>query len=210
MDNNISKSDNAHSLSLEAGRYLTPTTQVSARVSHSERLPASQELYANGAHLATNTWERGNLQLDKESTDGIELSLRYDNNKNFDLSTSVFYNDTDDYIYAKTQDLVTDGESKGFRLVDYHQSDAKHYGGEIKARYYLNDYISIGGFSDIAIIELKDKQLGSKYAPDWLRLESAATLLRSSINLMWCCQAITVMSKIRWQSLSTLRPAIIW
>ncbi|UNK05348.2 TonB-dependent receptor [Psychrobacter raelei] len=165
MDNNISKSDNAHSLSLEAGRYLTPTTQVSARVSHSERLPASQELYANGAHLATNTWERGNLQLDKESTDGIELSLRYDNNKNFDLSTSVFYNDTDDYIYAKTQDLVTDGESKGFRLVDYHQSDAKHYGGEIKARYYLNDYISIGGFSDIAIIELKDKQLGSKYAP---------------------------------------------
>ncbi|WP_227675378.1 TonB-dependent receptor [Psychrobacter sp. H7-1] len=30
---------------------------------------------------------------------------------------------------------------------------------------YFGFGISIGGFSDIAIIELKDKQLGSKYAP---------------------------------------------
>lgn len=164
-DNHINKTHSGTSVSLEGGKYITPTTQISARVSHSERLPASQELFADGAHLATNTWERGNILLDKESTNGVELTLRYDNNDDFDISASAFYNDSEDYIYAKTQDVISKGESAGFRLVDYAQSDAKHYGGEIKARYYINDRLSIGSFADIALIELEDSTLDSKYAP---------------------------------------------
>ncbi|WP_019671996.1 TonB-dependent receptor [Psychrobacter lutiphocae] len=164
-DNSIKKSHSGTSVSLEGGRYLAPHHQVSARLSHSQRLPASQELFANGAHLATNSWERGNTQLDKEKTNGVELTYRYNNKENFEFSTSAFYNDSQDYIYAKTQDLVTEGESAGFRLVDYAQSDAKHYGGEVTARYYLTPNISIGSFADIAIIKLDDRSLNSRYAP---------------------------------------------
>lgn len=164
-ENNIDKAHTGTSVSLEGGKYLTPNTQLSARISHSERLPSSQELFSNGAHLATNTWERGNDQLTEESTNGIELTLRFDNGNSFETSISAFYNDSKDYIYAKTQDVVTEGESAGFRLVDYVQSDAKHYGGEIQSRYYLNNSISIGSFADIALITLDSNNLTSKYAP---------------------------------------------
>lgn len=165
VDNDIQKRHTGTSFSIEGGRYLSPTTQAALRLSHSERLPAPQELFANGAHLATNTWERGNPQLLKEQTNGAELSLRYDNNDNFEGRLSAFYNQTEGYIYAKTQDIVREGESAGFQLVDYTQTDAKHFGGEIQARYYLTDAISIGSFADIALIELDDASLTRKYAP---------------------------------------------
>ncbi|WP_242678550.1 TonB-dependent receptor [Psychrobacter pygoscelis] len=175
---NISKSYTGTSVSLEGGKYLSPTSQVSARISHTQRLPAPQELFADGAHLATNTWERGNLNLNPEKTNGVELTYRFNNRdanrantsnasnqSGFDASVTGFYNQTQDYIYAKTQDVVTTGESAGFKLVDYSQTDAKHYGGEVKARYYLNDMLSFGGFADLALIELEDNSLGRKYAP---------------------------------------------
>ena len=172
---NISKSYAGTSVSLEGGKYLTPNSQISARISHTQRLPASQELFADGAHLATNTWERGNLNLNPEKTNGVELTYRFNNRdsnrattgkkSSIDASITGFYNQTQDYIYAKTQDVVTSGESAGFKLVDYSQTDAKHYGGEIKARYYLNDMLSFGGFADLALIELEDNTLQRKYAP---------------------------------------------
>lgn len=161
---NLSRSQTGSSFSLEGGKYLTNNSQISVRASHSQRLPTAQELYANGAHLATNAWERGNSQLNKEVTNGIELTYRY-NNQKFETSTSIFYNDIKDYIYAKTQDIIKSGESAGFRLIDYNQTDAKHYGGEITTRYRINKNLSIGGFADIALIELQDKTLQRKYAP---------------------------------------------
>ncbi|WP_227431143.1 TonB-dependent receptor [Psychrobacter sp. I-STPA6b] len=172
---NISKSYAGTSVSLEGGKYLSPNSQVSARISHTQRLPAPQELFANGAHLATNTWERGNLNLNPEKTNGIELTYRFNNRDSnrtttgkqsgFDASITGFYNQTNDYIYAKTQDVVTSGESAGFKLVDYSQTDAKHYGGEVKARYHFNNMLSVGGFADLALIELEDNSLERKYAP---------------------------------------------
>ncbi len=177
--NNISKSFSGTSVSVEGGKYLSPNSQISARISHTQRLPAPQELFADGAHLATNTWERGNLNLNPEKTNGVELTYRFNNrntnqtasntNSNnrsgFDASVTGFYNQTDDYIYAKTQDVVTSGESAGFKLVDYSQTNAKHYGGEVKARYHFNNMLSVGGFADLALIELEDNSLQRKYAP---------------------------------------------
>lgn len=178
-DNNTSKGYAGTSASVEGGRYLSPNSQLSVRLSHSQRLPASQELFANGAHLATNTWERGNPQLDIEKTNGIELTYRFDNAPTrtaagnqgvFNTQISGFYNDTSNYIYAQTRDMIRQGESAGFALVDYAQSDAQHYGGEISSRYYLTDHISVGGFADIALIKLKNQSAdsshhNSRYAP---------------------------------------------
>ncbi len=45
-------------------------------ITHAERGPTAQELYANGAHLATNTFEVGNPNLGAESSLGFDLNLR--------------------------------------------------------------------------------------------------------------------------------------
>lgn len=176
-ENQLQKSQSATSVSLEGGKYVTMNTQLSARLSHSERLPAAQELFANGAHLATNTWERGNTQLNKERTYGAEVSARFDDGQDFSGSVSAFYNDIQDYIYAKTQDIVQSGESAGFRLIDYTQSDAKHFGGEVEGRYRINDYLTVKGFADLALIKLKNSGQDQSYAPRLVAPRVGAELL---------------------------------
>jgi iron complex outermembrane receptor protein len=48
-----------------------------ATVAHTERAPTAIELYANGPHLATETFELGNPLVDQESALSFELSARY-------------------------------------------------------------------------------------------------------------------------------------
>lgn len=45
------------------------------QLAHSERAPSDAELFANGPHLATHTWETGNSRLGLEKSSSIELGL---------------------------------------------------------------------------------------------------------------------------------------
>lgn len=66
------------SFSGSTGIVFMPNDEYSAAftITHAERAPTAQELYANGAHLATNTFEVGNPNLDVESSLGFDLNLR--------------------------------------------------------------------------------------------------------------------------------------
>lgn len=50
--------------------------QASATLGHTERAPAYHELYANGPHLATAAWERGDPALGVERSRHLELGLQ--------------------------------------------------------------------------------------------------------------------------------------
>lgn len=152
IENNTQRDFSNTSASIEAGKTLFDGHKISARLSHSARTPTAQELYAQGAHIATNTYERGNPQLKSEQTNALELSYQgfFDD---MDIKTTVFASLSSDYIYAKTTDM----NDSGVRLIDYIGADAKSYGAEIEARYYVNDIVSIGGFADTAILSVKDK-----------------------------------------------------
>lgn len=57
-----------------AGQYrLSGGWQAVGQLAHSERAPGDAELFAQGPHLATHTWERGNAGLGLEKSDSIEL-----------------------------------------------------------------------------------------------------------------------------------------
>lgn len=49
---------------------------VSVALTSAERAPAAEELYADGAHAATRTFEIGDATLGKERSRGLELALR--------------------------------------------------------------------------------------------------------------------------------------
>lgn len=60
------------------GRYaLTPALALVGIVSHNERAPSYDELYADGPHDATGAFERGNPSLPKERSNSLELGLEY-------------------------------------------------------------------------------------------------------------------------------------
>lgn len=59
-----------------AGQYRLPQGwQATAQAAHSERAPSDAELFANGPHLATRTWETGQSGLGLEKSDSFELGL---------------------------------------------------------------------------------------------------------------------------------------
>lgn len=133
---------NAYSVSGAANWAFAPDYKLSLVASHQERLPLAQELYADGKHLATNTYERGNQNLDVEKSNNLELGLHYETDR-FDYHVHVYHNWFDSYIYAQTAD-----QFENFRLVDYTQDKAKFYGTEAQASYALNDLYKLSVFGD--------------------------------------------------------------
>ncbi|WP_180190423.1 zinc piracy TonB-dependent receptor ZnuD [Acinetobacter sp. YH01009] len=121
---------------------FAPNYKLSLVGSHQERLPLAQELYADGKHFATNTYERGNENLDVEKSNNLELGFHYEKDQ-LDYHVHVYHNWYDNYIYAATKDNF-----ENFRLVDYTQDKAKFYGVEAQVGYAVNDMYKLSVFGD--------------------------------------------------------------
>ncbi|MFZ7791138.1 zinc piracy TonB-dependent receptor ZnuD [Acinetobacter lwoffii] len=135
-------SDTGVSASTAANWGFAPNYKLSVVGSHQQRLPLAQELYADGIHFATNTYERGNEDLDVEKSNNLELGLHYEGDK-LDYHVHVYHNWFDNYIYGSTTDSEGD-----FRLVDYTQDKARFYGTEAQAGYQINDMYKLSVFGD--------------------------------------------------------------
>lgn len=155
--------DSATSVSAAAIWEFVPDYSLTLAVTRSERLPHAQELYARGIHLATNTYECGliphpltcggmenNAELATETASNVELTLRK-NVGDLTFAVGAFYNDIDDYIYARTLDQFED-----FRLIKYTQGDVEFTGFEAETTYRVSDSLSATLFGDYVRAELKD------------------------------------------------------
>lgn len=159
----------AFSVSGAANWEFAPNYKLSLVTSHQERLPLAQELYADGGHFATNTYELGNDQLSKEKSNNVELGFHYDDNT-FDYHVHVYHNWFDDYIYAQTLDRYKD-----FRLVQYAQDKARFYGAEAEAGYQISPIYKLGVFGDYVRGKIDNKnapcvpagRLGTKVNADF-------------------------------------------
>ncbi|MPW43614.1 zinc piracy TonB-dependent receptor ZnuD [Acinetobacter guerrae] len=134
--------DHTFSYSGAANWLFAPNYKLSLVASHQERMPLAQELYANGKHLATNTYEIGNENLNPEKSNNIELGFHYDTDT-LNYHVHVFHNWFDDYIYARTLDRY-----ENFRLVQYTQDEARFYGVEGEISYQLSPRYKTTLFGD--------------------------------------------------------------
>ena len=130
------------SASAAANWEFAPNYKLSVVGSHQQRLPLAQELYADGLHFATNTYELGNPDLDKETSNNLELGLHYEGDK-LDYHVHVYHNWFDDYIYGET--VAQNGNLRG---VQYTQDKARFYGTEAQAGYQINDMYKLSVFGD--------------------------------------------------------------
>lgn len=73
-----------------------------------QRAPSTEELYSNGAHHATGTFDVGDPALAKEVSRNVDLSLRKVHG-DWRWSVSVFANRVRDYVYAANVDSDGDG-----------------------------------------------------------------------------------------------------
>ena len=137
-------------LSLSAGINFLVAEHLHLRLNaqRAQRAPSAEELYADGPHLATLSYERGNLGLDKETAHNLDISLSRDQGR-WTWDFGVFYNRINDYIALREVDGNGDGEADRvdesgalqpdgeLLLVDYVQQDAEFYGAEASMGYKL-------------------------------------------------------------------------
>lgn len=137
------------SLSGSAVWHFTPGWSGALSLSRSQRAPSAQELYADGVHLATNTFEIGDAGLHVETANAVELTLRK-NEGSLTGSVSAYHYVYDDYIFARTLDQFED-----FRLIRYSQADATFTGVEGELTQRFTPWLSGTVFGDYVRGELK-------------------------------------------------------
>jgi iron complex outermembrane receptor protein len=116
----------------------TPDYAVALSLAYTQRPPTYVELFANGPHVATGTFEIGDPDLDTEDSFSIDLSLRKKAGW-VTGSASVFYYRFDNFIsLAPTGADFTDPDSgEIIPIFTYDAVGADFHGGEIETTFHL-------------------------------------------------------------------------
>lgn len=134
--------------------------QIGLTAVHGQRAPAIEELYVNGIHHGTATFQVGDQTLRKEAHNNVDLSLRKTSGF-MRWKINAFYNRFNHYIFYKSVDsngdriadrvnhegeLAADGE---FLVQNLAQTDAVFYGAEAEVIFSLKpDSLDLRLFTD--------------------------------------------------------------
>jgi len=109
------------------------------------RSPSAFDLFANGLHEATSTFERGNPNLKTETSLNGDLSLRVQGTKAA-AEFGCFDNRINDFIY--TVPTGTTDPGSGFQIYNVTQGDAVLAGFEGSLEFHPTDYLHLQGTVD--------------------------------------------------------------
>ncbi len=84
---------------------VAPQWQLTGNLSWNERAPKDYELYANGEHVATNAFEIGNPDLDKERSSNVDLGLGFKRGAHR-AQLQVFQHQFSNYISLEASNLA--------------------------------------------------------------------------------------------------------
>ena len=121
----------------------------------SSRAPVSEELYSNGAHLATNSFEIGDPTLDNEVAFNTAVTFGYTNGA-WDSTFTVYYTMFRDFIYEAA--TGEEDEESELPIFEYRQDDATFFGvdAEVARKVYeeADRAIAIRALLDLVSAEL--------------------------------------------------------
>jgi iron complex outermembrane receptor protein len=144
------------SASLGALRDLGAAWTLAVQIDRSARAPVTEELYADGPHLATGSFERGDAGLDTETSLNASATLR-GGGDTFDVTLGVFASRFGDFIYLEDTGLVEDG----LPLRQHRQADATFTGAEAELAVRVLDagerHVELRLFGDVVDARLTDR-----------------------------------------------------
>ncbi len=153
--------NDALSVMIGSHYYMTENLSLGLTLGRTQRIPTVVELFADGPHLATATFEMGEKNLDIETQNNIELSIANDSER-WTWGANVFLNYIEDYIFLQGLDLNNDGvvdevDDTGtapgeLKLSQYEQDNTLFYGAEIKSSFMViqntNSELNLTFFGD--------------------------------------------------------------
>jgi iron complex outermembrane recepter protein len=149
-DGLLDRSFNGFSGSAGARISLPASSAFVASFTHAYRAPALEELYNNGPHPGNSVFEIGNPNLERERSDGIDLSLRHSSGR-LRAEGNFFYYRIDNFVYlAPTGDI-----DDGLPVANYTQGDSSFIGAEAKLEVGMTRNIWLLSSLDYVNAELK-------------------------------------------------------
>lgn len=154
--------------SASAGVFLRPAPNwfLGGTLARTERAPTAVELFSDGLHLATASYEIGNPDLDPETALSFEVSARHDRGP-FRFEVNLYRIQFEDYIalvdsgivFWVDEDTDTEGfdppdaapvDAELFSVFEFLQQDATFTGGEISGRARLFEVAGVEVSADAA------------------------------------------------------------
>ncbi len=102
--------------------------RLGVSLSHTERAPSAEELFASGPHAGTQAFEIGNPDFRVERSNGIEASLRAKGD-GYEVSVAAYYSRVQNFIYEDR----TGSNIDGLPVFQFRQADADYSGIEGEA-----------------------------------------------------------------------------
>ena len=137
------RSFEAFSGSVGGSYALTDTVRVGLSGSHTERAPAAEELFANGPHAGTQAFETGNPDFRKETSNGVEATLR-GKGEGWSFGLSAYHNWFDNFIYETPTGAVQDD----LPVFQFRQASARFWGVEAEGSVRLGEFAGMGFVAD--------------------------------------------------------------
>jgi iron complex outermembrane receptor protein len=112
--------------------------QASANLAYTERAPTFYELHANGVHVATATFERGDADLGKEKGVNLDVALQWKDGDNH-VRAGAFAGRYSNYIAlvpTGEADFVND-EGESFPVHEFRGVPARLWGMEVDGRWRI-------------------------------------------------------------------------
>jgi iron complex outermembrane recepter protein len=125
-----SRDFDATSLSAAARWNINEDFHLSFGLDRAQRAPAAEELYSDGLHVATDSFEFGNPDLDVETANRFEIGAHWHRDR-FEISASLYQVRYDDFIYLADTGI----EEHGSPARVWNQTDARFTGGEVDLQW---------------------------------------------------------------------------
>ena len=106
---------------------ITDHWTINTIIDYSSRAPVAEELYSEGPHLTTNSFERGNISLDSESAINLSATLQYEDER-WSVSVTTYQTTFSDFIYQQ----ATGEQLDDLPVFDYQQNDATFLGADVE------------------------------------------------------------------------------
>jgi iron complex outermembrane receptor protein len=163
---------------------------------HSHRAPALEELYNFGPHVGNLTFEVGDPDLQDETSNGYDFSLRQQSAR-VRAEANFYYYKLRDFIFLAPLDEDGDGvpeREDGLTVARYQQGDSRYVGAELDLEFGLHETLWLNLGLDAVDAQLADgtplpriPPLRARAGLDWryrnLSLRPEAILVRDQDQL---------------------------
>jgi iron complex outermembrane recepter protein len=121
------------------GQYeFSPGWRAGLSLSHSERAPSIDELFANGPHGGSQSFEIGDPNLDPEKSLSVEAGLHKTSGR-LTLTGSLYYSHFSNFIFQAPTGAIEDD----LPVFQYGEGAANFYGFEAQAQAKLGEALGI-------------------------------------------------------------------